>query len=100
MARGPVQSGALRSKEERQAARAAAVATIAEQLQDGLKTASELLEVVGCLRPTLSNYLRHMHQQLRLIHMTGTYRNRRELWALAPTCRCRRRMMNSTRPFR
>lgn len=82
MARGPVQAGALRSKEEQQAARAAAVATITEHLEEGPKTASELLLAVGCLRPTLSNYLRYMHQQLRLIHMTGTYRNRGELWAL------------------
>jgi hypothetical protein len=82
MARGPVQPGALRSKEEQQAARAAAVATIIQQLESGPKTAADLFPLLGCLRPTLSNYLRYMHKQLRLIHMTGEYRNRGEVWAL------------------
>ena len=82
MARGPVRPGALGTKEQQQAARAAAIDTIVEQLQHGPKTAGELLDVVGCLRATLSNYLNHMHKTLRLIHMTGTYRNRGELWAL------------------
>jgi hypothetical protein len=81
MARGPVQPGALRSKEEQQAARAAVVAKVTELLQSGPKTAAEMYPEVVCLRPTFSNYLNHMHKSLRLIHMTGTYRNRGELWA-------------------
>ena len=81
MARGPVHPGALRSKEEQQAARAAVVAKVTELLQDGPKTAAEMFPFVDCLRPTFSNYLNHMHKTLRLIHVTGTYRNRGELWA-------------------
>ncbi len=84
MARGPVQPGALRSKEEQQTARAAVVAKVTELLQEGPKTASEMFSGVDCLRSTFSNYLNHMHKTLRLIHMTGTYRNRGEVWALGP----------------
>lgn len=82
MARGPVEIGALGSKVAQQAARAVAVAKVIELLQEGPKTASELLEAVGCLRPTLANYMRYMHKTLRVIRMTGEYRNRSELWTL------------------
>lgn len=82
MARGPVQIGALGSKVAQQAARAEAVAKITESLAEGPKTMAELLDVVKCLRPTMANYMRYMHKTLRVIHMTGAYRNRGELWAL------------------
>lgn len=82
MARGPVQIGALGSKVAQQAARAEAVAKVTEALADGPKTLAELLVVVKCLRPTMANYMRYMHKTLRVIHMTGQYRNRGELWAL------------------
>ena len=82
MARGPVQIGALGSKVAQQAARAEAVAKITESLAEGPKTMAELLDVVKCLRPTMANYMRYMHKKLRVIHMTGAYRNRGELWAL------------------
>jgi hypothetical protein len=82
MARGPVQIGALGSKVAQQAARAEAVAKVTEALAEGPKTMAELLEVVKCLRPTMANYMRYMHKTLRVIHMTGQYRNRGELWAL------------------
>lgn len=82
MARGPLHRGSLRPKEEQLAARAAAVAKVLELLQDGPKTAAELLAEVDGLRPTFSNWLNHMHKKLRLIRMTGEYRNRGELWEL------------------
>jgi hypothetical protein len=87
MARGPLHRGSLRPKEEQLAARAAAMAKILAALQEGPKTASELYQEVSALclaipRPTLSNYLAHMHATLRQIRMTGQYRNRGELWAL------------------
>lgn len=82
MARGPLHRGSLRPKEEQLAARAAAVAKVIELLQEGPKTVGELLAVVGGLRPTFSNYLNHMHKTLRVIRMTGQYRNRGEIWML------------------
>lgn len=82
MARGPLHRGSLRPKEEQLAARAAAVAKVVELLRERPMTAGELLAVVGGLRPTFSNYLNHMHKTLRLIRMTGEYRNRGEIWAL------------------
>ncbi|MCA1857421.1 hypothetical protein LE190_16025 [Massilia oculi] len=82
MARGPLHRGSLRPKEEQLAARAAAVAKITELLQEGPMTAGELLAVVGGLRPTFSNWMSHMHKKLRLIRMTGEYRNRGEIWEL------------------
>jgi len=84
MARGPVQHGALGSKTAQCAARDAVVAKVTELLQEGPKTVAEMYPHVVCLRPTFSNYLAHMHKKLRLIHMTGAYRNRAELWAWGP----------------
>jgi len=82
MARGPLHRGRLRPKAEQQAARAEAFAKVLELLQEGPKTSSEMYEVIGGARSTLPNYLRHMHQKLRVIRMTGEYRNRAELWEL------------------
>lgn len=82
MARGPLHRGSLRPKEEQLAARAAAVATFLEMLKEGLKTAADLFAVVGGKRPTVSNYLAHMHKNMRVIRMTGQYRDRAELWTL------------------
>lgn len=82
MARGPVQPGALGSKAAQQAARDAVVAKVTELLQAGPKTAAEMYPGMECLRPTFSNYLNYMHKRLRVIRMTGEFRNRGELWEL------------------
>lgn len=83
MARGPLKLPFQpKTKGQQLAARAEAVAKVVELLQEGSKTAGELFAIVGGLRPTFSNYLNHMHKKLRLIRMTGEYRNRGEVWEL------------------
>jgi len=86
MARGPVQPGALGSRQEQQAARAAGVARVKELLahqpMTGPQLASVLLEELKVVQSTVLGYLRHMQKSERSIRPAGGMRGRAELWTL------------------
>lgn len=82
MARGPVKPGALGTKEQQQAARAAAIAKITELLGTGPMTSGDILRIVGGNRSTLMSQMQYMHETLRRIRKTGESRNYGALWEL------------------
>lgn len=70
------------SKEQEQAARAAAMAAILDALADGPKTTHELLEIVGAAKGTLAKYLHDMRYTHQTIRFSGERKGRSELWTL------------------
>ena len=71
-----------RTKAEQLAARDLAIELMTELLTESPRTVSDLVDQVGGLRPTISNYLQHMRRNLRTAMVVSEPGIKPALWGL------------------